>query len=57
MNYLFFENKIIRNKVDHNVQQRVSAAAGNIAEGLPVDPFLHWYIKKIKYGNDKLLQL
>ena len=57
MHYLLFENEIIRNKVDHNIQQRVSATAGNIAEGLPVDPFLHRNIKIIEYGNDKLLQL
>jgi hypothetical protein len=56
MNDLFLKNKIIGNKVNQNIHQGIATTTGNIAEGLPVHYFLKRNIKKVKGGNNKLLQ-
>ena len=56
MYHLLLQNKIVSNKINDNIKQRIAASACNIPEGLPVNDLLERTIKKIKQTNNKKLQ-
>ena len=53
--YLFFENKIVADKIDHNIQESVASAAYRIAERLQRHHLSKGWIKKVYEPNDPLL--
>ncbi len=53
---LLFQNEIVRNEINNNIEQCISSPACNISKGLPVNDFLERTIKKIKQVNNKKLQ-